>query len=123
MIKALGLITTLIVLISPISCGRNPYNSSTSDALKYGSTVSGSSQFLAARVVMLNSCFACHGSWSAWSESEFISNGRVVSRSLTDSILYTRIRGNSTQYAGDMPQNGSLSSEDIVAIKNWILGM
>ena len=104
-------------------CGRSPYNSSTSDALKYGSTVSGTANFLAARTVMLSSCFACHGSWSAWTEAEFVSNGRVVATSLADSILYTRIRGNSTGVAGNMPQNGSLSSEDIVVIKNWILGM
>lgn len=111
------------MLFVVFGCGRSPYNTSTSDALKYGSTVSGSADFLAARTVMLSSCFACHGSWSAWTAAEFVSNGRVVGGSLTDSILFTRIRGNSTGVSGDMPQNGSLSSEDIVAIKTWILGM
>ncbi len=117
--KMVGVLIVLMI----VGCGRNPYNSSTSDALKYGSSVTGSASFLAARAVMLNSCFACHGSWSAWTEAEFISNGRVVAGSLVDSLLYTRIRGNSTGIAGDMPQNGSLSSEDIVIIKTWILGI
>lgn len=113
----------LFIILFSVSCGRPPYNTSTSDALKYGSNVTGSAQFLTARTVMLSTCFACHGSWSAWNEADFISNGRVVARSLVDSALYTRIRGNSTGVVGDMPQNSSLSSDDIVAIKNWILGM
>ena len=112
-----------LILIMMVGCGRNPYNSSTSDALKYGSNVTGSSNFLVARTVMLTSCFACHGSWSSWNEAQFISNGRIVAASLDNSILYTRIRGNSTSFVGDMPVSGSISSEDIVAIKTWILGI
>ena len=112
-----------LILIMMVGCGRNPYNSSTSDALKYGSNITGSSNFLAARAVMLTSCFACHGSWSSWNEAQFISNGRIVAASLDNSILYTRIRGNSTSFVGDMPVSGNISSEDIVAIKTWILGI
>ncbi len=121
--KIAAVLFLLMAMISGMGCGRPPYNSSTSDALKYGSNVTGSAQFLTARTVMLSSCFACHGSWAAWNEAEFVSNGRVVARSLIDSSLFTKIRGNSTSVVGNMPQNSSLASDDIVAIKNWILGM
>ncbi len=116
-------IAVILFLFLGLSCGRPPYNTSTSDSLKYGSNVTGSAQFLTARTVMLSNCFACHGSWAAWNEADFVSNGRVVARSLIDSSLYTRIRGNNTGVVGNMPQNASLSSDDIVAIKNWILAM
>lgn len=113
----------IIFIMMLVSCGRSPYNSSTSDALKYGSTVTGSANFISARTVMLNNCFSCHGSWSAWNEAQFISNGRIVAASLDNSLLYTRIRGNTTSFAGDMPVSANLTSEDIVTIKTWILGI
>jgi uncharacterized membrane protein len=103
-------------------CGK-PYNSSTADALKYGSNVAGSANFQLARQVMLNSCFTCHGAWANWSEADFVSTGHVVARSPADSMIYYRLIGNDTGNPGDMPQNGALSTEDLNTIKTWILGM
>ena len=112
-----------LIFLVLVGCGKNPYNSSVSDALRYGSSVSGTATFTAARLVMMSSCFACHGSWSSYTEADFLSKGLVVFRSLTDSTLFTRIRGNSSGLVGDMPQNSTLSSEDMITIRTWISNM
>lgn len=117
-----GLYVFVTILIFSLGCGR-PYNSSFSDKIKYGSSVTGSANFIAARTVMVNKCFSCHGDFAAWNESEFVSNGRVVQNSLIDSTLYTRIRGNTTGLAGNMPPGENLSSEEITLFKTWIAAM
>lgn len=103
-------------------CG-NPYNSSYSDALKYGSGVTGSANFIAARTVMVNHCFTCHAQWAGWNEAAFLSGGIIATRDLTNSLLYSKIRGNEVNSAGNMPPSESLSVEDLLAIRAWISNM
>lgn len=104
-------------------CGKLK-NTNSNDALVYGSSVTGTSNFLNARGVMATKCFSCHSSWGNYSESDFISNGLVVARSTTGSSLYTRTRGNDTGIAGDMPVGGpNLSSTELTTIKTWINGI
>lgn len=119
-------VMTLLVLIFSsfnISCGK-VRNSSSNDASIYGSSVTGSANFLEARTVLAASCFSCHSNWASYNENQFVSANLVRANSLLNSSLYTRIRGNDTGVAGDMPQsNPNLSNDDMAKIKQWIQGI
>ncbi len=104
------------------SCGR-PYNSSYSDASKYGSNGTGTAEFLAAREVVSNRCLSCHAEWSSYTEALFVSQNYVVGGSLSNSILYTKIRGNDVGSSGNMPPSENLSAEEIGKIRTWILAV
>jgi uncharacterized membrane protein len=120
-------ILLLISLLSPLGCGKI-YNSSTFDSSTYGVTT-GSTQFLAAKVIINQNCASCHSrashaAWAGMSEAAFISQGIVVPRSLEGSSLYTKILGNRTATVGNMPQGGAaLSDDELTTIENWILGI
>jgi uncharacterized membrane protein len=119
--KAVHFLFFQILILS--SCGKLQ-NSNTSDANLYGTTVSGTSNFQNARTILSNKCFSCHANWSGYSETQFVTSGYVVSGSTTESILYTRIRGNDTGTAGDMPVSGSnLTTDEIATMKAWIQGI
>lgn len=94
------------------------------DAGLYGSDVTGSTAFQTARTIMANQCFTCHGDWAAFAETDFVTSGRVVAGDPNGSLLYTKIRGNDSGTAGDMPLGKSdLTAEEIASIKSWIAGM
>ncbi len=110
-------------LVFNFGCGK-VRNSSSNDASIYGSSVTGSANFLEARTVLAASCFSCHSNWANYNESQFVSANLVRANSLLNSSLYTRIRGNDTGIAGDMPQsNPNLSNDDMAKIKQWIQGI
>lgn len=104
-------------------CGK-VNNSSSMDKDIYGSEITGSAAFLAARVVLANQCFSCHSAWSAYTETDYVSSGRVVAGNPNSSTLYTSIKGNDSGTTGTMPANGStLSSGELLLIKSWIQAM
>lgn len=118
----LNIISVIFILFAASACGKLQ-NSSSSDANLYGSSVSGSTNFLQARAILANKCFSCHAEWSGYDEAQYVSTGRVSSGSPSNSSLYTRIRGNDTGTAGDMPLTGAnLTTEEMTLIKTWISG-
>jgi uncharacterized membrane protein len=118
---------TAITLLMPLACGK-VYNSSSYDASTYGSA-SGSAKFLAAKQIITASCANCHTrashqAWAGMSEQEFITQGLVTVGNLSGSTLYTKILGNRTTTAGNMPDGGTpLTSSEITTIEDWILGI
>lgn len=111
---------TLFSLI--IGCGPI-YNTSYSDEEKYGKALVGTEAYRAAQAVIINKCAGCHGAWAGWLEADYITNRKVERRSPINSILYTRVNGNDTEIAGDMPPSGPITNEEVITIRNWILGM
>jgi mono/diheme cytochrome c family protein len=103
-----------------VSCGR-PWNSNFSDELRFGGDVTGSDSFLEARQVMSNRCFGCHGEWAALDEAAFEAQGYVTGGDLPNSLLYTRIRGNTVQGGGNMPPSETLSASEVDSIRSWIM--
>lgn len=111
-----------MMVVLPIGCGK-PYNSSSSDAEKYGVTAVGTTNFQTMMKVVTNKCVSCHQAYGNYGEAEFVSNGLVVARSLSGSKLYYKIRGNKTAVAGNMPPSESLSTEEINTFETWIMGI
>ena len=125
--KTLSAGLTLMYLLAPVACGK-VYNSSSYDASIYGS-VTGTAEFLAAKDVINSHCATCHThishqAWAGMSEQEFIQKGLVQGGSLTGSMLYTKILGNKTSTAGNMPDGGTpLTSDELSKIETWILSI
>ena len=121
--------TALILagLFLPSACGK-VYNSSSYDALIY-KTVDGTPQFLEAKKVIDTHCAVCHTrpshqAWAGMNEADFINQNYIVAGSLEDSILYTKIQGNRTTTAGNMPETGSpLNSTELDTLEAWILNI
>lgn len=112
-----------LALIFLSSCGKVK-NSSTSDLSLYGSGVSGSSVFLAARGVLATHCLECHADWANYSEADYTSKFLVVKSDPAGSPLYTKIRGNDAGIEGNMPENRpDLGYEDLKKIKDWITSL
>lgn len=103
-------------------CGK-VYNSSSSDLAIYGTGVSGSVNFLNARATMVKRCFSCHANWAGWDEATYVTNSFVTARNLSNSKLYTRIRGNEVNSTGNMPPTGILTTAEVESFSTWILGM
>lgn len=102
-------------------CG-NVLNSNSFDESLYGVEPNGSEDFLAARDILSSQCFACHGTWSAWTSEEFVANGEVVAGSAETSNLFRAIRGNGTIGSeNDMPPGPTdLTPGEILVIRTWI---
>jgi len=119
--------TSLIFILALGACGK-VYNSSTYDASAYGAAT-GSANFLAAQAIIKANCAICHvqpshQAWGGMSEADFISQGLVKPGDLAGSLLYTKIQGNRSGVAGDMPQGGTpLTSDQITVIETWILNI
>lgn len=115
--------TVVVSSLVIVSCGRVQTTSSNDGAI-YGSGVTGSSQFLAARAVLANKCFACHSSWGAYNETDFSGHFLVSNGDPFNSLIYYRIRGNDSGTAGDMPTSGpNMTSDEIAVMKTWILSL
>ncbi|WP_413561059.1 hypothetical protein [Bdellovibrio sp. HCB209] len=116
-----------LALLAPLSCGKS-YNSSVDDADTYGEGGGGSPQFQAAQAVLRDKCATCHTqashpAWANISESQFVSRGLVTAGSLSGSILYTKITGNSVGGGNMPPSGGTLSVTEMQALETWILNM
>ncbi|MBX9766064.1 MAG: cytochrome c [Bdellovibrionales bacterium] len=120
-LRAFGLLCFTVCTLF-FGCGK-VYNSSSSDFARYGSGVAGSANFVAARAVMSNQCFTCHSNWAALDEAGFVAASLVVSRDLSGSKVYARLRGNSVNGTGNMPPAGILSTQEVEAFSTWISGM
>lgn len=91
------------------------------DEQLYGTEIEGTPDFKLAQMVILSKCISCHGAWANYTQEDYEDSGLVVIGSAQDSVLYTRIRGNDANVAGDMPSNGSnLTSDELLKIKTWI---
>ncbi|HWU43635.1 MAG TPA: hypothetical protein VN132_09365 [Bdellovibrio sp.] len=109
--------------ISLFACAK-VHNSSSLDKVIYGTQISGTPNFVAARSVLAANCFMCHAEWANYAESDYLSNFLITSRDPNSSTIYTAIRGNDSGTAGSMPQgNPDLSYDDIQLIKTWISGI
>ena len=115
-------VVVLLGFLAIGGCGK-VYNSSSSDLARYGTGVSGSLNFLDARATMVNRCFSCHSNWAGWDEAAYVANSFVTARSLLNSKLYTRIRGNEVNSTGNMPPTGVLTAQEVETFSTWILGM
>lgn len=99
------------------------YNSSSTDKLVYGSSVTGSAKFQTARLAIVSKCSRCHAFYGTWSESQFLTDTKygISAANLSQSPLYCHSRGNDTCGPGDMPMSGSdLTEEELTKIKDWI---
>jgi mono/diheme cytochrome c family protein len=114
-----------LALLAPLSCGK-VYNSSSYDSDIYGEGGGGTPEFQAAQAILRDNCATCHTqashqTWGNISEAQFIAQGLVVPGSLSGSQLYTKIAGNSTGIAGNMPPSGgNLNSTQLQTIETWI---
>ncbi|WP_413290796.1 hypothetical protein [Bdellovibrio sp. HCB337] len=122
--KILSVGLTAIALLAPIGCGK-VYNSSSYDATTYGVST-GSAQFLAAKEIIVAKCASCHtrpshAAWAGTSEEEYISQGLIKAQDLEGSVLYTKIQGNRTAIAGNMPFGGTpLTDAELDTMEAWI---
>lgn len=99
------------------------YNSSSTDQLVYGSTVTGGAKFQLARVSLINKCIQCHTFYGTMNESQFLTDTKYgISRANpSQSPLYCHARGNDTCGPGDMPLSGAnLTDDELTKIKDWI---
>lgn len=112
----------ICLILCVISCGP-VMNSSTADAERYGTSATGTEAFKAAQKVVVNKCASCHVAWASYSEADYVNSNRVFRRSLLDSVLYTKIKGNESGIPGNMPPGEPLTNDEIFAFKFWILTM
>ncbi|NUM58790.1 MAG: hypothetical protein HUU56_09175 [Bdellovibrionaceae bacterium] len=108
----------LFFLFLAFGCGKVK-NSSSSDA----ATATGTEEFVSAATILREKCASCHQhtAWSSYSETDFVSKKLVTKKSPASSELYTRVRGNDTGIAGDMPEGQSnLSQTEMSTLKTWI---
>ena len=99
------------------------YNSSSTDKLVYGSSVTGSAKFQSARIGLLAKCSRCHAFYGTWNESQFLTDTKygISTANPSQSPLYCHSRGNDTCGPGDMPLSGSdLTDDELAKIKDWI---
>lgn len=110
----------LVALLVLPACKLQTENSSVNDEDIYGSTITGTAQYLAARSVLSKKCAGCH-SYSGMTEAELVNAGLVVAGSPAASRIYYRIAG-STGGGGpkNMPVGSTLSSTDLNTILVWI---
>lgn len=117
--KVLFVFAISMIMLSLISCGKVK-NSSSADA----ASASGSEEFIAAKQVLAEKCLSCHSTWTSYSETDFVNKRLVSKKSPNNSDLYTRIRGNDSGIAGDMPEGqANISQTEMTAIKKWISGI
>lgn len=88
----------------------------------------GTTRYREAARVLRRYCINCH-SFAGFSEAALLTtrapNGLlyVQARSLENSYIYTKIRGNMTSTTGNMPPTGSVSANDLAKIADWILNI
>lgn len=102
-------------------------NTSFSNDARTFSQLSGSGQFVAAQGVFRQNCISCHANFASMKEDEFISartelgQPLVVAGDPAASEIYIRLHAGSPR--PQMPQNGSLSANDVAIIGRWIASL
>lgn len=116
--RLLGVI--LVLMLG--GCGIQTQNSSSLDALIYGS-VSGTPEFAAAQIVFVYNCIPCHA-YSGMTAAQLEAEGLVTAGSPETSPIYYRM-ANSFGGPGpkNMPPSGAVSNEDLETVRTWITGM
>ncbi len=102
------------------------YNNSTHDRYVYGgSSFDLSTSFGQAMQVVSTRCFQCHSFFATYTtEALWKESGFVVAGSLPGSKLYYRLTGANLGIGSEnMPQNGSLTSNEIATLRSWISNM
>lgn len=79
-------------------------------------------EFLNAYTVMKDQCFSCHKEFNT-TQALLISKGWIVPGDPLNSPLYNRLQGSDGPGVKNMPQTGSLTTQDRKIIKDWILGI
>jgi hypothetical protein len=124
MLKPIGVLL-LSVFIGP-GCGSSIVqveNSFSGDGSRYGTEFDSSSAFGQARVVMSNRCAQCHAEFVSRTESQWVSLNLVVAGNATGSSLYGRLRGSGVGGVENMPPSGTLTTQELDAVRNWINGL
>lgn len=125
--KLFAIGTTTLALLASMGCGK-VYNSDTYDATTYGNST-GTPQFLAAKEIIVAKCASCHtrpshAAWAGTDEAGFISQGLIKAQDLAGSMLYTKIQGNRTGIAGNMPFGGTpLTDAELDTMEAWIMSI
>lgn len=126
MSKKVLLFLSLSLTFISAGCG-NVLNSNSFDEALYGATPSsGTAEFLAAKDILDSKCINCHtgfhASWASWDEADYITFGRVVAGDPSNSTVYTKIRGNEFDGAGNMPEAPApdLTAGELLIIRTWI---
>ena len=116
-----SLILTLFIMTYS-SCGKIE-NSSSQDRFLYSQHPQGTPQFNAASVVLATKCGECHGSWTGFSESDFVLSGLITPQKIdTSKIYYRNQNASSGPGKRNMPSSGrpALSATELQTIVDWI---
>ncbi len=114
------LLATLLLVSLLTACLQTENSSSQDDSF---ANVEGSAEFLAAKAVLTQNCASCH-TYHTRTEQELIDLGLVIAGSAETSELYGRLQNSSGSLGPkDMPENNSISVEDVETIKIWIDGI
>ncbi|MCR9203615.1 MAG: hypothetical protein NXH75_03495 [Halobacteriovoraceae bacterium] len=73
----------------------------------------------ASRVMRAN-CIDCHQVYKNYTDDDFIFNELIIPGRPEASYLYSILKGASLGTKESMPPEGKLSTEDLMALKNWI---
>ena len=112
-----------LICLGFLSCGRIQ-NSSSSDKFTYSpGQMAGSAEFLAAAAIIGSKCSECHGTYTTYTEADYIAAGLVVAKDLASSSIYFRNQS-ATVGAGphDMPKQGRtpMTAVELQTLADWI---
>ena len=123
MMRFIKLSTIAAILLISSACGKID-NSSSTDKNLYGTiTDTGSTDFLAVKTMLRNSCISCHAEWNSYTDTDFVTTGLVVAANATASKLYYR---NQVATMGPRPKNmpsggqAALTDAELAIMINWI---
>jgi mono/diheme cytochrome c family protein len=109
----------LLIFILSLSACFEVKNSSSQDA-GFASDESLSPEFQAARSVFSQSCAGCHD-FNILSEAELLARAEYVPGDPASSPIYNRLQNSDGANSDkDMPLGGSISADDVAAVKTWI---
>jgi len=94
------------------------YNSGSNDLTEFA----GGSSFNKSKAIFASKCSGCHN-YQNFTEQEFINAGYLVQGDADLSKIYNRLKGAGVGGVEDMPPSGSLSSDDLETIYNWVMGL
>jgi len=121
--KTLQLTWLTFICLGFLGCGRIQ-NSSSSDKFTYSpGQITGSAEFLAAAAIIGSKCSECHGTYTTYTEADYITAGLVVAKDIASSSIYFRNQS-ATVGAGphDMPKQGRtpMTAAELQTLADWI---
>ncbi len=123
MTGVIKLSTIAAILLISSACGKID-NSSSTDKNLYGTiTDTGSTDFLAVKTMLRNSCISCHAEWNSYTDTDFVNTGLVIAANSAASKLYYR---NQVATMGPGPKNmpsggqAALTDAELAIMINWI---